>query len=56
INAQELQNIEILIPPKHLQDEYEIIYKKIKKGLSIYDKSAMQLQLLASNLSNKYFM
>lgn len=28
INAQELQNIEILIPPKHLQDEYEIIYKK----------------------------
>ncbi|HCN9370708.1 TPA: restriction endonuclease subunit S, partial [Escherichia coli] len=37
INAQELQNIEILIPPKHLQDEYEIIYKKIKKGLSIYD-------------------
>ncbi|EPU0828763.1 restriction endonuclease subunit S, partial [Escherichia coli] len=48
INAQELQNIEILIPPKHLQDEYEIIYKKIKKGLSIYDKSAMQLQLLAS--------
>ncbi|HEA1846794.1 TPA: restriction endonuclease subunit S, partial [Escherichia coli] len=33
INAQELQNIEILIPPKHLQDEYEIIYKKIKKGL-----------------------
>ncbi|HHQ7526391.1 TPA: restriction endonuclease subunit S, partial [Escherichia coli] len=24
INAQELQNIEILIPPKHLQDEYEI--------------------------------
>ncbi|HGV3925336.1 TPA: restriction endonuclease subunit S, partial [Escherichia coli] len=53
INAQELQNIEILIPPKHLQDEYEIIYKKIKKGLSIYDKSAMQLQLLASNLSNK---
>ncbi|MEN8452465.1 restriction endonuclease subunit S [Escherichia coli] len=56
INAQELQNIETLIPPKHLQDEYEIIYKKIKKGLSIYDKSAMQLQLLASNLSNKYFM
>lgn len=56
INAQELQNIEILIPPKHLQDEYEIIYKKIKKGLSIYDKSAMQLQLLASNLPNKYFM
>nr|WP_215414558.1 restriction endonuclease subunit S [Escherichia coli] len=56
INAQELQNIEILIPPKHLQDEYEIIYKKIKKGLSIYDKSAMQLQRLASNLSNKYFM
>ncbi len=56
INAQELQNIEILIPPKHLQDEYEIIYKKVKKGLSIYDKSAMQLQLLASNLSNKYFM
>ncbi|EFJ3309242.1 restriction endonuclease [Escherichia coli] len=56
INAQELQNIEILIPPKHLQDEYEIIYKKIKKGLSIYDKSAMQLQRLASNLSNEYFM
>ena len=56
INAQELQNIEILNPPKHLQDEYEIIYQKIKKGLSIYDKSAMQLQLLASNLSNEYFM
>ena len=33
INAQELQNIEILIPPKHLQDEYEIIYKKRTKHL-----------------------
>lgn len=56
INAQELQNIEILIPPKHLQDEYEIIYKKIKKGLTISDRSVMQLQQLASNLSNRYFM
>lgn len=56
INAQELQNIEILIPPKHLQDEYEIIYKKIKKGLTIYNRSVAQLQLLASNLSNRYFM
>ncbi|MGL5170371.1 MAG: restriction endonuclease subunit S [Edwardsiella tarda] len=56
VNAQELQNIEILIPPKHLQDEYEIIYKKIKKGLTISDRSVMQLQQLASNLSNRYFM
>ncbi|MCW0330168.1 restriction endonuclease subunit S [Pantoea ananatis] len=56
INAQELQNIEILIPPKHLQDEYEIIYKKIKKGLTISNRSVMQLQQLASNLSNRYFM
>lgn len=56
INAQELQNIEVLIPPKHLQDEYEIIYKKIKKGLTICNRSVMQLQLLASNLSNRYFM
>lgn len=56
INAQELQNIEILIPPKHLQDEYEIIYKKIKKGLIISSRSVMQLQKLASNLSNRYFM
>lgn len=56
INAQELQNIEILIPPKHLQDEYEIIYKKIKKGLTISYRSVMQLQQLASNLSNRYFM
>lgn len=56
INAQELQNIEILIPPKHLQDEYEIIYKKIKKVLTISSRSVMQLQKLASNLSNRYFM
>ncbi|WP_336295793.1 restriction endonuclease subunit S [Cronobacter dublinensis] len=56
INAQEFQNIEILIPPKHLLDEYEIIYKKIKKGLTISYRSVMQLQQLASNLSNRYFM
>ncbi|WP_072059219.1 restriction endonuclease subunit S [Enterobacter genomosp. O] len=56
INAQEFQNIEILIPPKHLLDEYEIIYKRIKKGLTISYRSVMQLQQLASNLSNRYFM
>ena len=28
INAQELQNIEILIPPKHLQDEVRLFIKK----------------------------
>ncbi|EDH8379136.1 restriction endonuclease subunit S [Salmonella enterica] len=56
INAQELQDIEILIPPKHLQDEYENIYKKVKMGLSIFDRSAWQVQQLAANLMNKYFM
>lgn len=56
INAQELQDIEILIPPKHLQDEYERIYKRVKIGSAIADRSAEQLQLLAANLANKYFM
>ncbi|EPY6136102.1 MULTISPECIES: restriction endonuclease subunit S [Salmonella] len=56
INAQELQDIEILIPPKHLQDEYENIYKKVKMGLAIFDRSAWQVQQLAANLMNKYFM
>ncbi|NWA21026.1 restriction endonuclease subunit S [Serratia liquefaciens] len=56
INAQELQDIEILIPPKHLQDEYERIYKRVKMGLAITGRSAKQLQLLVANLANKYFM
>lgn len=56
INAQELQDIEILIPPKHLQDEYEMIYKKVNMELAITDRSAKQLQLLAANLANKYFL
>lgn len=54
INAQELQDIEILIPPKHLQDEYEMIYKRVNMELAIANRSAKQLQMLAANLANKY--
>jgi type I restriction enzyme S subunit len=56
INAQELQNIEILIPPKHLQDKYENTYKRVKMGLAITDRSAKQLRLLVATFANKYFM
>ncbi|MFZ6741353.1 restriction endonuclease subunit S [Klebsiella quasipneumoniae] len=56
INAQELQDIEILIPPKNLQDEYERIYKKMSMELAIAERSAKQLQLLIETLASKYFI
>lgn len=46
INAQELQNITILIPPRELQDSYE---RKVKAILEEKKKHLTQLQHLESN-------
>ncbi|MCP1311892.1 restriction endonuclease subunit S [Paenibacillus tyrfis] len=46
INAQEMQNISILIPPKELQDSYE---KKYRAIIQQKEKHFIQLQQLESN-------
>lgn len=55
INAQELQNIKILIPPKKLQDKYEEIYKAVRNRLELYNENKKELDKLLNTLSYKFF-
>ena len=55
INAQELQNIEIYIPPIKLQNEFEEIVEKINKKKLIIEKSLLETEELQESLMNKYF-
>ena len=55
INAQELQDIKILIPPKNLQDKYEAIFKAVRKRLEIYSESKKELDKLLNTLSYRFF-
>jgi len=49
INAQELQDIKIILPPIELQNEYEKIVKATKSKLKSFDKSA---ELLDDNFNS----
>ncbi|MBB1504099.1 restriction endonuclease subunit S [Pseudoalteromonas sp. SG41-1] len=49
INAQELQDIKILLPPIELQNEYEQIVRATKSKLKSFDKSA---ELLDDNFNS----
>ncbi|HHQ6576494.1 TPA: restriction endonuclease subunit S [Serratia fonticola] len=55
INAQELQDIKILIPPKKLQDKYEEIHRNIKKKTNRYLESKRDIELLFSTLCQNTF-
>jgi len=55
INAQELQNIKILLPPIELQNEFENIVKTTKQKLKSFDKSSQLLDDNFNSLSQKAF-
>ncbi|HIF9059694.1 TPA: restriction endonuclease subunit S [Photobacterium damselae] len=55
INAQELQNIKILLPPVELQNKYESIVKEVNKRVSCHHESVKELQTLFNALSQKAF-
>lgn len=55
INAQELQNIEIMLPPKKLQDNFELIVKSTNKKLKNFKKSEILLSDSFNSLSQKAF-
>ncbi|WP_336194109.1 restriction endonuclease subunit S [Providencia stuartii] len=55
INAQEMQNIRILIPPKELQDRYEYIYKAVKDRVITHIESKNELEKLFNTLSYQFY-
>lgn len=55
INAQELQNIKIYIPPIELQNQFADIVKQIDKQKFEIQKSLEEMQKLQESLMNKYF-
>ena len=55
INAQELQNIGIYIPPIELQREFVSFKEQIDKSKSVIQKSLDETQLLFDCLMQKYF-
>lgn len=55
INAQELQDIHILIPPKKLQDSYSNIVVSTKERLKHFDTSLEKMNLLFSSISQRAF-
>ena len=55
INAQELQNIKILIPPIELQTQFAHIVEKTETLKSQYQQSLQELENLYGSLSQKAF-
>lgn len=55
INAQELQNIKILIPPIELQNKFADFVKQVDKSKVELQKSIDETQLLFDSLMDKYF-
>ena len=55
INAQELQNISIYIPPITLQREFVSFKEQIDKSKSAIQKSLDETQILFDSLMQKYF-
>ncbi len=55
INAQELQNISIYIPPIELQREFVSFKEQIDKSKSVIQKSLDETQLLFDSLMQQYF-
>lgn len=55
INAQELQNIRISLPPIELQNRFENIVKETNRRLLKHEKSRCKLDILFASLSKKSF-
>ena len=55
INAQELQNIEIYIPPIELQKQFILLKEQIDKSKFAIQKSLEETQLLFDSLMQEYF-
>lgn len=55
INAQELQKIKILIPPKDLQDQYEEIFKAVRQKVALHVESKLELEDLFKSLNKSFF-
>ncbi|HDY7659096.1 TPA: restriction endonuclease subunit S [Vibrio vulnificus] len=55
INAQELQNIKLLLPPIELQNRYEEIVKAVRSRVSTQIVSLTELNELFSSISQKAF-
>lgn len=55
INAQELQNIKIPIPPKELQDEFEIKFKQAKELKELANEQIKKSEVLFQSLLQKAF-
>ena len=55
INAQELQDIKLLLPPKQLQDKYAKIVIETKNKLKRLHRSKSSLQDLFNSLSQQAF-
>lgn len=55
INAQELQNIRIPLPPIELQNRFESIVKETNHRLLKHEKSRCKLDILFASLSKKSF-
>ena len=55
INAQELQNIEIYIPPKDNQREFIMFKDQVDKSKAVIQKSLEEAQLLFDSLMQQYF-
>jgi type I restriction enzyme S subunit len=55
INAQELQNIKILIPPIKLQNEFAAFVEQVDKSKFEIQKSLEKLEMLKKSLMQQYF-
>lgn len=55
INAQELQNIKVLLPPIELQNEFEMIVKITKQKVKSFNRSSELLNDNFNSLSQKAF-
>jgi len=55
INAKEMQNIDILIPPKELQDRYEERYKEILKKKYEMNRQLKQLEVNLQSVLQRSF-
>lgn len=55
INAQELQNIKIALPPIELQIKYELLVKAVRSRVKNFDLSTQSTNELFNSLSQKAF-
>ncbi|MGQ0699321.1 MAG: restriction endonuclease subunit S [Panacagrimonas sp.] len=55
INAQEVQDIPILLPPKEVQDRFANRCRAVERSRSRYKKSALEAATLNAALSDQFF-